>query len=327
MITLIDFSKYPQEFNRTYGGASCRKYDIKHNEENWFLKFPGNVKNQVDGMSYSNSSVSEYIGSKIYESIGIDVHETILGIFNNKCVVACKDFVKENEFPITSFGELKTTFMPSFVDSQGNETNGNGTDLTEIIKTLKEHPILTRNPEIKKRFWDMFIVDALIGNNDRNNGNWGLIRNLKTGFRLSPVFDNGSAFLPKTPDYKLEKFLQDSAMIKNAAYYGYSCIFTLNGHKINPLKYIETMQNEECNEAVKRIVPKINLPEIHEIIYEIPTNFKNVDIISDVAKNVYFEISCIRYNEILLPTLEKIKKNELQMGNLTQQNMEMKPRR
>lgn len=43
-------------------------------------------------LSYSNSPVCEYIGSKIYELIGMPVHNTILGVRNEKIVVACEDF-------------------------------------------------------------------------------------------------------------------------------------------------------------------------------------------------------------------------------------------
>lgn len=43
-------------------------------------------------LSYSNSPVCEYIGSKVYELIGLPVHHTILGYRNNKIVVACEDF-------------------------------------------------------------------------------------------------------------------------------------------------------------------------------------------------------------------------------------------
>lgn len=52
MIKIIDFTNYLQQYRRTYGGASGRKYDILLNGEHWFLKFPGNIRNQVEGMSY-----------------------------------------------------------------------------------------------------------------------------------------------------------------------------------------------------------------------------------------------------------------------------------
>lgn len=36
---------------------------------------------------------------------------------------------------------------------------------------MEHNPLFIKMSELENRFWDMFIVDALIGNNDRNNGN------------------------------------------------------------------------------------------------------------------------------------------------------------
>ena len=30
---------------------------------------------------------------------------------------------------------------------------------------------------IKERFYDMFVIDAFINNNDRHNGNWAILSN------------------------------------------------------------------------------------------------------------------------------------------------------
>ena len=77
----------------TYGGHSGSKKGIIFNGERWFLKYPKSTKSMnVVGLSYTTSPLSEYIGSHIYELLGIGVHETRLGIANGKIVVACKDF-------------------------------------------------------------------------------------------------------------------------------------------------------------------------------------------------------------------------------------------
>lgn len=318
MIKMVDFTSYEQKFERTYGGASCRKYDIQYQGERWFLKFPGNIREQVPDISYSNSSVSEYIGSHVYDILGIDVHETILGIYGNKCVVACKDFVDDDEFPVTGFGEFKTTFVPGFCDSKGNETNGNGTDLMEIIQTLDEHPVLVRFPELKERFWDMFAIDALIGNNDRNNGNWGLIRNRYGRYRMCPVFDNGSSYLPKTSEAKMKKIIDDAAMLNNAIYSGYSCILELKGHRINPLKYIENSDNPDCLAAVSRLVERMDMASIEKMINEIPEKFKGIDILSNTAKELYMRLMTGRYERVFIPVYERkiVKSRESLYNNM-----------
>ena len=62
-------------------------------------------------MSYSNAPVSEYIGSHVYELIGMPVHETKLGVYKNRVVVGCKDFLSEGENLI----ELLVMYGKSFI--------------------------------------------------------------------------------------------------------------------------------------------------------------------------------------------------------------------
>ena len=46
----------------------------------------------------------------------------------------------------------------------------------DITAMLRENMKSTNVEETIDRFWDMFIVDALIGNFDRHGGNWGFIK-------------------------------------------------------------------------------------------------------------------------------------------------------
>lgn len=66
------------------------------NNERWFLKYPKSTRSmEVKNLSYTTMPLSEYLGSHIYETIGIDTHKTKLGVTNKKIVVACKDFYKK----------------------------------------------------------------------------------------------------------------------------------------------------------------------------------------------------------------------------------------
>lgn len=56
--------------------------------------------------SYTTAPLSEYIGSNIYKIIGIDAHDTILGIRNDKLVVARSYFCK-NEGSLHEISNLQ----------------------------------------------------------------------------------------------------------------------------------------------------------------------------------------------------------------------------
>lgn len=74
--------------------------------------------------------------------------------------------------------------------------------------------------------------------------------------------------------------------------------------KINYYEYISSLQNEECNKALIRIVPKINMKKINEII-------ENTPYISEIRKEFYKKILNIRYEKILKANYEKLVKNKV----------------
>ena len=77
ILEIINFNDFQQN-QRMYGGTAGRKMGITYNGKDYLLKFPGNLKEQKMkniNLSYSNSPVCEYIGSKIYELVRLPVHK------------------------------------------------------------------------------------------------------------------------------------------------------------------------------------------------------------------------------------------------------------
>lgn len=300
MIEMIYFEDCPIN-DRVYGGAARRKLGVVYEGQNYILKFPGNLKDkQLKNIktSYSNAPVSEYIGSHAYELIGMPVHETKLGVYKNRVVVGCKDFLLEGE-NLIEFEKIKVTFLPPFLDSNGEETNGTGTDLQEVLMTIQEHPMLNRISGIEEHFWNMFVVDAFIGNPDRNNANWGIIKKADGSFSITPVYDNGNCLNNRWDDETMKKVLIDPGIMENESYKRKTNIFMIKEHHVKPCEYIYTKRNEKCNEAVKRLVPKIDMEKIKSMIYEIPC-------ISDVRKKFYTSMISMRYEKVLLPTFQEL---------------------
>ena len=285
---MIDFNNY--EFSYLlYGGESGFKKGLIYNKENCFLKF--------------SSSVEEYIGSKIYKSIKIDVQDVILGIYNKRVVVLCKDFLNDCE-TIFDFNMIRNDYNPEFEKTleklSSSSSRSQGRDINEIILIMHNNHFFKEIPELTKRFWQMFVVDALIGNNDRNEGNWGLIFDKKSGkLKLAPVYDNGASFSNKADDKKFLELLENEKKFISSAYESAICIFMENDKDINPIKYIESKRNEELNNIVLEIIPTIDLNEIKNIIYNIPNEYKGIKIISDLQKEYYYKSFEYRYSKLL----------------------------
>ncbi len=301
---LVNFNHYKQN-QRMYGGTAGRKMGITYNGKEYLLKFPGNLKEQQMkniNLSYSNSPVCEYIGSKIYELIGLPVHNTILGIRNEKVVVACEDFLEDGD-RLYEFDKIKVTFEPHFLDSNGNETNGVGVDLYEIMMTIQEHPFLQDVPGVIERFWDMFIIDALIGNTDRNNSNWGIILRKDGSKELAPVYDNGNCLNNKWDDEKMQIVMNDAGKMEAEAYKARRCIFELQGRRVNPYHIMESMEYQECSDAIRRLTPRIG-----SCMNQIRTMIKEIPILSEVQKHFFTLIIEYRYEKVLQPVCQKMMK-------------------
>lgn len=292
-----------------YGGHGGSKSGVLFDNERWFLKYPKTTKSMdVKNLSYTTTPLSEYLGSNIYKIIGIDVHETKLGIKDNKLVVACKDFLDSSEI-ILSYNEIKNEYsLETENELEKISTNySQSEDLQELFILMSTNIYFRKIEDLRKRFYDMFVVDALIGNNDRNERNWGLVLNKENSvLRLAPVYDNGAAFCNKSDNSKLQSFLDNENKFKQLAYDSSISVFSLNDKKINPLKYIESMQNEELNQAVLRIVPKIDLKKIKDFFDTIPYEYNNIQVFSKEQRSVYYNLLVYRYEKVLLPIYNKL---------------------
>ena len=111
---MIDFSTLPRR-NKTYAGANGSKIAVMYENELYMLKFPGAARLNKE-MRYANGCICEYLGSHIFEIVGIPVQETLLGTFTRngkeKIVVACKDFTTPDTV-IQDFASLKNTIIDS----------------------------------------------------------------------------------------------------------------------------------------------------------------------------------------------------------------------
>ena len=299
----------------SYGGHGGSKKGIIFNNERWFLKYPKTTKSMnVENISYSTTPLSEYLGSKIYESLGFETHEVKLGIANEKVVVACKDFLNTSEV-ILDYNAIKNEYDENIektleeISSKSSGINQNN-NIEEIMVIMDNNIYFNKIKELKERFWDMFIVDAFISNNDRNEANWGVILDKNTrDIRICPIFDNGASFYNKSSDDRLEDICNNDIKFKQSVYDSSISIYRENNKIINPLKYIESMKNEECNKALLRIVPRIDFNKITNIFNELSNLNNEYTIISESQKNFYLKSLKYKYDKVLLPIYKKLSGN------------------
>lgn len=287
---MIDFSNEKINEFRYYDGANGSKIGIVYNGKNYMIKF-----NYSKGNIYRNNYISEHLGCRVFQELGMDSQKTILGKYQTaermRNVVACEDFVSEGE-RLVQFAMLKN----SIVDSS---ENGYGTELSGILETIAEQKLVPAKI-LKEYFWDMFIVDALIGNFDRHNGNWGFIINEKNATaKLSPIYDCGSAFYPQMKEEDMQAIISSQDEIDNRIYLFPTSAIKLDEKKINYFDFISSLQNEDCNNALERIYGKISEDKLSNIISE-------ADDLGEIQKQFYRTMLINRKQKIIDFSIAKL---------------------
>lgn len=263
---MIDFT--PCEVNKfkAYGGANGNKIHVRYQGKGYMLKFPP-VPGRSKTMSYTNSCISEYLACHIYESLGIKAQETLLGTYTDrrgkeKIVVACRDFTDE-EKRLIEFAQLKNTCIDS-------EQNGYGTELSSIMAAIDEQTLIQQD-ELKAFFWDMFIVDALLGNFDRHNGNWGILVNEgKQTAEIAPVYDCGSCLYPQLAVKEMQGVLEREEEIDKRIFVYPTSAIEEQGKKVSYFEFISSLKHQGCNSALKRIHARIDMERINNLVKDVP---------------------------------------------------------
>ena len=284
---MIDFNSAIEVFNNYKG--SEKKKTLIYNKKRYLVKFPDPIREKNKNISYINNAFSEYVGSNVFQLSGFKTQNTILGKYTyngkEKIVCACEDFTGDDNI-LYEFESLALSTNP---DKKIE------TELTDIMEVIEESKMIN-SKETKDKFWDMFVIDSIIGNTDRHNGNWGFILNKKTNqATFAPIYDCGSCLNPIYEDSQIENLTEQE--LKNLAINCYSCI-KVNGKKINYMSYINQMKEEMCNEAIKRVFEDIKIDKILAFIDEI-------DAISTVRKEFYKRLIEYRY-DIIKKVYDKI---------------------
>lgn len=279
-----DFSRCLKN-NKIYTGSE-EKLGITIENEHYIVKFR---KNSESGLL--NNHLSEHIGSNIFNMIGETAQITMLGLYNGREVVVCKDFNNEDEtfIPFNGVGESslerdRELYQYSYED---------------IINMLEENKKNTNVKETVEKFWNMFIIDALIGNFDRHGANWGFTK--KDGkYGFAPIFDNGSSLFPRrNNDELLKEVLDNEEKMKEITFKYPTSQIKLKGKKSSYYEVINSLSFDECNKALIRIYNRIDMDKIEKFI-----NYQ--EMITDLQKKFYIAVINYRYLNIIKSSYLKL---------------------
>lgn len=287
MIDITNCEKVASDFE-----GSERKFAILYNDEVYMIKEPDPIREQNNELSYMNNTFSEHIGCQIFKLLQIPTQDTFLATYTrpdgkSEIVVACKDFRKSGEQLYEA-----DKFAKSLIDSR-NMTKPDYTDIQKIFAEVKNR--MTEDAE--QRFWEIFVIDGLIGNKDRHLGNWGFLSSDRIHLTLAPVYDCGSSLGALVDDTVLQKCLDKPGLMSNVEC-NISTRFLLHGRRVT---YREVFDHpvDKLVTAMKQIIPQIEMSQIEELVENIPA-------LSSLRKEYIVASIRMRYEQILCRAMKKL---------------------
>ena len=290
-----DFTNCKRLLGNAYAGANGKKIGIEYHGEQYMLKFPPSGIAKRTELSYTNSCLSEHIASSIFNMVDITAQKTILGTYDvggkTKIVCACKDFTADGS-RLYDFCSIKNTIIDS-----GH--NGTGTELDDVLETIEKQQFV--NPtELLEHFWNVFVIDAFLGNFDRHNGNWGFLYSHATQTAsIAPIYDCGSCLLPQADEKVMHAVLENGSELHARIFRFPTSAIKYNDRKINYYDFLTSTANADCNAALLRMVPRIDMIKIHTFI-------NNTPYLTDLQKEFYKTYLLARFDLIIAPAYEHV---------------------
>lgn len=274
----MDFSNY--EISNTYFGGSERKIGLIISDSEYMIKFQKKTE-----FGKRNNHISEYIGSHIFDILGFSVQETFLGTYKGEQVVACKNFV-ENGYQFVPFNDVGESTLDQ--DKENYQYS-----YSDIMNMLRDNSKLTDVQETIDAFWQLYVVDALLGNFDRHGSNWGFLKKANK-YTLAPIFDNGSCLFPNlTDEDEMQNVINSEEETDKRIFKFPTSQIKLHNKKSSYYDVIHSLEFDECNKALVDVYDRISIEKINSFIDN------DVKFIDDLQKKFYKHMITNRYEKII----------------------------
>ena len=231
-----------------------KKCTLLYDSKVYMVKFPDPCRStKRTELSYINNQFSEHIGCAVFRILGILAQNTFLATCidpmnkKEKIVVTCEIFGEDGSARLIEFSKVLL-----------NDTDSNhkrAVTIEAVMDILDDERLISNRDSIKQYFWNMFVVDALIGNSDRHFDNWGLLESPAGAFSPAPVYDCGSSFSPLKSNNNKIQLLENYNEFKQEEY-NLNSVYRMNGKRV---LYHEIFCDPppHLRAAILRIVPRI----------------------------------------------------------------------
>ena len=289
---MLDFTNCQGLINDYAGSEKKRK--IIFDGEIYMLKFPDPIRGKKLDLSYANHQYSEYIGCHVARSLGLKAQDTLLGTYvvngKTKICVACRDFYNDG-LKLYEFSDIVNSIVTTDVKYS--------THIEDVYSVINEADFIKDKQSFIDGFWDIFVLDAIIGNKDRHFDNWGLVEDDSGKVSIAPVYDCGSCLFPLYSEEKMKELYNDERELKSVSY-NVASAYRFNGKRVFYYD-IPNLDIPDLQRAVIRVGSNFDLDEIRRILDETPAlsnEYKEVCLRSMEIRYNYFIKDLVKENQI-----------------------------
>ena len=243
------------ENNPNAKGSRVKRLVVDNNGDKAFFKYEGSgylvSEACSEKMSYEIAKVLGYDCAKI--ELAYD-NDNVLGVLNYLFVkIGCTEHIDAVSY-LNIHSKERTLYYT----------------ISNIKKTLDELDDTLFNGFIK-----IMIFDALVGEQDRHEENWG-IEKVGENYRISPLYDNGCNLLREFKSEEYAKYYYDNKKDFDAFIYKSKTYIYKEDNK-KKYKHCELIEylNENYHDIVQKEIEnlhKLTDNKIEEIVNKIPDN-------------------------------------------------------
>lgn len=295
---LVDFSDC-EVLPNNYDGAAF-KFPIMFEGNRYLLKFGEHINpspNDPGRASYFNTPLTEHLGSRSFELLGLDAQKTILGTYQGRKAVACKDFIYDlgrARYELVEFKKQERSVV-------GDSSKLSKTPALENLLAAfnGEHSLAPIRDVAEQTYWEMFVGDALFGNFDRHAGNWGYILDCEEQrfVGCAPIYDCGGCFTPKLSDEMMQTILMTPGLMEERILTFPSANLLINGKRVKYHEFLLSPEGARCRLVLADMKDRIDLNSIKEL-------FQKSCGMNDVQREFYSSLVDTRYRLILQPAID-----------------------
>lgn len=281
-IGIINLSKFKN--TRKYDG-NTPKFGVTLNGIKYIAKFSKESDNDC-------SVYCEDVASRFINKLGYKAHTTFLVVNKDgKVAVLMKDFTADG----SELHQFKDTKQSS-EDTGLEDKSYTYTDVCDLI--VKHTKLGISYKEALLQFWNMFILDAILGNRDRHHGNWGYLV-YKNGYIMAPIYDNGSCLFPDVNKQISQYYIGNIDFFRERAEkYPASLLMEFRNGRNMRTNYYEYIGRQDKNsefESAYRQMINIGEQRVFNAILKATNNI----LIPWNIRNFYIDIVMYRYMHII----------------------------